>query len=149
MCGDIQFGSPHIRPAQQQIGRDILQHGAVHQRNQSGVFGHQRERPRRTTDQHTQRIADTTDLILKPGDGAQSPEVLGLGLLQVEFGSLAAVEQFFRNLVIALLLTGVLPGHAQPRFGGAQGKIGVGNLGPQQYQRIFIIGFGREITGIG
>ncbi|MNL40782.1 hypothetical protein D3C87_1631540 [compost metagenome] len=70
-------------------------------------------------------------------------------MLKVEFGSLAAVEQFFRNLVIALLLTGVFPGHAKPRFGGAQGKIGVGNLSPQQHKRIFIIGFGREVTGIG
>jgi hypothetical protein len=47
------------------------------------------------------------------------------------------------------LLLGVLPGDAQPRFGGAQGEIGFCDLGTQQHQYVLIIGVGCQVGGVG
>ncbi|MCY1465785.1 hypothetical protein D9M71_839790 [compost metagenome] len=70
-------------------------------------------------------------------------------MLQIEFGGLAAVEQFFGDLIVAILLLGVGIGHAQACLGGAQEKIAVGDLRPQQDQHVVVVGFRREIAGIG
>ena len=99
--GDIQFGGAHVRAAQQQIGRHVLQHGTVHQRNQPGALDDQRQCAGWLPDQHGQGIAGARYLVFQAGDGAQGAEVLGLGPLQVELGGLAAFEQLFGDLVVA------------------------------------------------
>ncbi|MNT90982.1 hypothetical protein D3C72_2320100 [compost metagenome] len=47
------------------------------------------------------------------------------------------------------MLLGVGIGDAQARLGGAQEKIAVGDLRPQQDQHVVVVGFRREIAGIG
>ncbi|CEL28831.1 hypothetical protein SRM1_02179 [Pseudomonas fluorescens] len=149
MRGDIQFRRAHIRTAQQQVGRYVLQHGAIHQRNQPRLFGEQRRAAGRLANQHRQRIARAQQLIFKCRDAAKRAKVLGFRLLQIEFSALAAVEEFFGDLEITLLLDSVFPRDAQPRFSGAQGKIGVGDLCAQQYEGVFVVGLRGEILRIG
>ncbi|MNO87851.1 hypothetical protein D3C76_792830 [compost metagenome] len=113
------------------------------------VVDYQRQRTGWLADQHGQGIAGAGQLIFQYGDGAQRAQVLGLGLLQVKFGGLAAVEQSFGDLVITLLLAGVFVGDAQACLGGAQEEIRVGDLRPHQDQHVVIVGLSREVAGIG
>ena len=64
-----------------------------------------RQRAGRTPDQDGQGIAGSRELVFETGNGAQRAKVLGLGLLQVELGVLPALEQFFGDFKIALLLS--------------------------------------------
>ena len=88
-------------------------------------------------------------MALDLGNAAEGAQVLGLGLLQIEFGVVAAVEQPFGDLEAALLQFGVVAGDLQARLGGAQGEIAVGHLRAQQHQHVFVVGLGGEVAGVG
>ncbi|MNG32982.1 hypothetical protein D3C84_1191200 [compost metagenome] len=89
-----------------------MQHGTVDQRDQSHVLDQLRQCAGRLANQHRQRIAGPLQLVFEIGDGAQRTQVLGSGLLQVELGGLAAIEEFLGDLEVALLLFGVFLGDA-------------------------------------
>ena len=76
-------------------------------------------------------------------------EVLRFGLLQIEFGVVAALEQLLGNFQAALLQFGIFVGDAQPRFRRAQGHVGFRHLRMQQHQDVFVVGVGREVVCIG
>ncbi|MCY1499887.1 hypothetical protein D9M68_339160 [compost metagenome] len=147
--GHLELRGADVRPAQEQVGRYVLQHRAVDQRDQPLLLTQLRQRPWRPADQRGQGIAADQDLALQLGDGAQGAQVLGPGLLHVEFGFLAALEQPFGDIEAAFLQLRVVAGDAQARLEGAQQVVGIGHLGAQQHQQVFAIGQGGEVGGIG
>ena len=79
-------------------------------------------------DQGGEGIACRGQRDLQVGDRRQRGKILGLGLLQVEFGFLTTLVDAFGDLVAALLDRRVLPRDADPQLRGSVGVIQVGHL---------------------
>ena len=120
----------------------------VRQRDEVVALGHFQQRPRRTTEQHGQRVARAQHLALQLGNAAEGAEVLGLGLLQVELVAVAAAEQALGDLVAALLAARVFAGDPQARLGGAQREVGFRHLRAQQHQGVLVVGPGGKVAGV-
>ena len=87
-----------------------------------------RQRPWRAAEQRTQHIAQGIELVLELGNGGLGRQVLSTRLLLVEFVIFTVAEQPLGDLQATRLALGVLLCNSQPRFGSAQGKVGVGHL---------------------
>ena len=81
-------------------------------------------------------------------NAGQGAEVLGLGLLHVQLGAVAALEQPFGDLQAALLEAGILPGYVEASLHGADAHIELGHLGGHQHLDVIILGQGGEVVGI-
>ncbi len=85
---------------------------------------------------------------LELGNAGQGAQVLGPGLLHVQLGAVAALEQSLGDLQAAPLDAGILPGDLEPGLQGTDAHIELGHLGGHQHLDVVILGQAREIAGI-
>ena len=144
----MHFRGPDVRAAAQQIGGHVDDDGQPGLRDDVFARGHFRQRARGSGEQCAQRILRLPQHALQLRDRGQRAEILGLRLLHIQLGIVAALEQQLRDVQAAFLKSGIFASDHQPRFHGPDRAVEGGHLRGHQHLHVIVLGDAGEIAGI-
>ena len=143
------FGGAHVGAAPQEIGRHVDDERERGLRDHALAGLHFGQRPGRARQQHAQGVLRLAQRALQLGNDGQRAQILRAGLLHVELGFVAALEQALGDLQAALLDRRVLVRDAKAKLGGADAAVQAGGLRRHQHLRIVVLRDAGEVAGVG
>jgi hypothetical protein len=147
--GHLQLRGADVRAPAQQVGRDVDDDVELGLRDHVRAACHLGQRSGRPGQQRAERILRLPHAALERRDRGQRAEVLGPGLLHVELGVVAAPEQPFGDVEVALLQRGALLGNHQSRLERPDRAVEAGHLRGHQHLQVVVLGDAGEVAGVG
>ena len=110
--------------------------------------GHFGQWPRGSCEQCAQCILRLPQNALQLRDSRQRAQILGLCLLHIQFGVIAALEQQLGDFQAAFLKSGIFASDHQPHFHGTDRTVEGGHLRGHQHLHVIVLGNAGEIAGV-